>query len=108
MKRAMSTGRHATSAAHAESTMFFSSVSPLVSFSASPKQPQSFTGSATNIHSVSTVIAVIKASVMRDTTCRRTANSMNTPNANSNAPKAIATPTSAQSGSNPFSDIAAA
>ena len=108
MKRAISAGRHATSVAHAISTMFFSSVSPLVSLSASPKHPQSFTGSAMYIHTVSAVITLIRASVSFDTMCLRTAKSMNTPSENSRAPSAIATITSAQSGRMSFSAIAAA
>jgi len=62
----MSSGRQATTAAQASSTTFFSSVCPLVSTTASPKHPQSLTGSAQYIHIVSAVMMLITSSSRRE------------------------------------------
>ena len=51
--------------------MFFASVCPLVSTTASPKQPQSGTGFFRYIHTVSAVIAAMKRNVMRVVSLRR-------------------------------------
>ena len=85
MKRVMRSGHTATTAEAVSRTTFFHSVCQLVSFTASPKQPQSFTGLATANHSVTTVITAMKASTMRDTCLRLMANSRNTPKQNSSA-----------------------
>ena len=69
----------------ASSTMFLRSVSPLVSFNASPKHPQSFTGSAIAIHTVMAVITVMKASISLDTSLRRMAKSRRIPSDSSTA-----------------------
>ena len=78
--------------------MFLSRVSPLVSFMASPKHPQSFTGLAMNIHTVMRVITTIIAVVNFDTSRRCMANSMNMPSANSVIANAIAPVSVIQSG----------
>ena len=75
----------------ASNTMFLASVWPLVSTTASPKQPQSLTGLATAIHTVISVIMVMKIRVTRVASRRRMAQSINTPIENSNAAKSTAT-----------------
>ena len=62
----------------------------MVRVKASPKHPQSFTGSAMYIHTVISVITAIKASVSLDVNWRFMANSKNTPRANSMAARATA------------------
>ena len=98
ISRAMSIGRIAVTMAAASSTMFFRSVSPLVSFMASPKHPQSFTGLAMNIHTVMSVITTINAVTSFDTRWRCMANSMNMPRANSVMASVIAPVSVSQSG----------
>ena len=90
------------------STTFFSNVSPLDSFSASPKQPQSLTGFAMYIHTVISVITAIKASVSRDVVLRPIAKSTDTPNANSNSDSATAAIISSHSGKIPARPVASA
>ena len=85
MKRIMRSGCHATMAAQASSTRFLAKVCPLVSFSASPKQPQSSMGLATKSQSVTSVITTMKTSVSRDAKRRWIAKSRKIPRQNSKA-----------------------
>ena len=98
-KRIMSSGRHATRTAHASSTTFFQNVCQLVNTSASPKHPQSLTGSATASHSVSGVITSITSNTSRDTSRRRMANIRQMPNTNSTADNSTDAPSVTKSGS---------
>ena len=104
----MCRGRMATQAAQASSTTFFSSVCPFVSVTASPKQPQSFTGFQMAIHSVTMVIRAMNSSSRRDVSLRRMAKSMRMPSANSTAGNATPMPSVSQSGSSPPSPAASA
>ena len=97
MKRFILSGFHASRAASASSTMFFTSVCPLVSTIASPKHPQSSTGSAMYIHTVRHVITTITPSTIFVTSRLLMANSNSTPNTNSIVDRAIAMPSSTQS-----------
>ena len=63
-------GHHATTAAIISRAMFFSNVAWLLSFSASPKHPQSLMGLAMASHRVTSVMTAIRASVRRDTSRR--------------------------------------
>ena len=83
IRRPMCVGRHATSAASASRTIFFSSVSRFVRVSASPKQPQSLTGSAMYIHTVTAVMTTMNSSVSLAVTLLLIAVSMNAPSVNS-------------------------
>ena len=73
-------------------TRFLVSVSPCVSFQASPKQPQSATGSARKIQRVSKVSADMKRSVALQTLRRLNPAIRASPNHISPTPKAMATP----------------
>ena len=87
-KRYIRSGRHATTTEAASSTMFLSSVCTLVRRNASPKQPQSFTGLNSAIHTVMRVITAMNATRIFDTRWRRMANKTNTPRLNSSADSA--------------------
>ena len=75
-KRYIAKGHLASTMAQASSTMFLRNVSTLVSTTKSPKHPQSFTGLATNIHSVTMVITDMSAKANLETKRRRIANKM--------------------------------
>lgn len=62
MKRIIINGRQAMTAVQASSTMFLSSVWPLVRCMASPKHPQSLTGLAIHSQSVTNVITTMNTS----------------------------------------------
>ena len=74
------------------------SVCMLVSITASPKHPQSETGSAMAIHTVIAVIAIMKSSIAADVALRLMAKSMNMPSENSTADSAIDEHSVSQSG----------
>ena len=71
--------------AMASSTTFFQNVCQLVSFTASPKQPQSLMGLAMASHSVSGVNTAIMSSSRRDVARRCMAKSRQMPMPNSTA-----------------------
>ena len=85
MKRTILCGSLHTMMAAASRIMFFASVCQLERISASPKHPQSFTGSATAIHTVIIVITAMKASTSRLTMRRLMAKSRKMPRQNSTA-----------------------
>ena len=98
MSLGIASGHRAIAAVHARSTMFLASVCALVSVIASPKQPQSFTGSATYIHTVTAVITTMSAASTFDTARRLMANITSTPSVNSIAASATAPHRVSQSG----------
>ena len=69
--------------AQTNNMIFFSSVCPLVSLIASPKQPQSFIGLAHTNHMVNNVMMTINAKQTREISLRRMAKRRNTPMQNS-------------------------
>ena len=79
----MSSGYLQTIKAAASSTTFFQKVCQLVSTSASPKHPQSVTGSSIASQSVSSVISVISTTRIFETSLRLMANNRQMPNRNS-------------------------
>jgi len=89
INRYMPNGHFISTAAHANSTMFLTRVCVLVSFTASPKHPQSLTGLAMATHRVTMVMPAINSSDSSDTRRRRMANRMKMPSENSNADKII-------------------
>ncbi len=106
MSLAISRGHFAITTAHANKMMFFISVCVLVSTMASPKHPQSFTGLATAIHKVSTVMTTITAVTMRLTIRRCMANKRYMPKANSKAANITDAVSVAQSGIHGVSPMA--
>ena len=70
----------------------------LLSTMASPKHPQSETGSAMAVHTVMAVITTMKSSITADVALRLMAKSMNMPNENSIADSAIDEHSVSQSG----------
>ena len=83
MSNGMSIGLLQMRMAMARRMMFLMNVSMLLSTMASPKQPQSFTGSAMTIQSVISVITAITSRVSLLTSLLRMAKSRKMPMANS-------------------------
>ena len=99
MKRTICRGQRATTLVHASSTTFFSRLSLPVMGSASPKQPQSFTGSQKAIHTVTSVISIMKHSATREVRRRWMAKSSSKPRVNSIADRPTEADSVSQSGS---------
>ena len=103
INRTMRNGHVKITAAHAKSTRFFKRVSVWVSLTASPKQPQSFTGFQIAIQAVIKVITIMKTSITFEVARRRILKSTNMPRLNSRDAKTIEVPSVIQSGSMPAS-----
>lgn len=99
-------GHMANTMEQANSTMFFNSVSMLVSFTASPKQPQSLMGLAMANQSVIPIINIIKINATFETMRLRMASKMKMPNENSKADKATDAVSVSQPGARPCHDNA--
>lgn len=106
MKRYWSDGRHTVTMLQASNTTFFISDSILVRCTASPKHPQSFTGSATTSHRVTSVMQPIKSKDKRAVRRRRMAQSNRTPMTNSTADSRMLAQSVIQSGTRPDSPTA--
>ena len=83
MKRSISLRPLKATTAATSSTTFLPKVSQLVSTTASPKQPQSDTGSARARYSVSGVIKHISSNASHEAMLRRMPRNRNTPTQNS-------------------------
>ena len=95
----MLVGHFSSMSAMASRMMFLMKVCPLLSTTASPKHPQSFTGLAITIHRVSRVMMLISASTILETRCLLMANNRKMPNENSSAASRTAPTSSVHSGS---------
>ena len=84
-KRGIRRGASTVTTLMANSTKFLVSVCALVRWMASPKQPQSFTGLATTIHTVTSVIRAMNTVTSLVTSRRRMAKSRKMPRQNSKA-----------------------
>ena len=107
MSRGMPSGYVQTIRAAASSTTFFQKVCQLVSTSASPKHPQSVTGSSIASQSVSSVITIISTTRIFETSLRLMANNRQMPSRNSVAERMTDEARVPKSGTRPATPIAA-